>query len=640
MVMMPSGVDAAPLFACAGCAAPLGHDQRYCVDCGTRHGPLPEEVRWLIGALAADGASAASGSFAIGAGAAGVQGVGGGASPSTPPGRPAATVLPGPRTAALAAMFTLAFGVAVGRAATPAGHGDYRGALLAALAPSFVAASGLGRAAAVAAPAAPSSPTPAPSPPAPTPAAAPAAAPAPPAPTPTTKAKPAPAAPPAAPATPTPPPLPAVKHVFLIVLSDHGVDAAFGPGSAAPYLATMLRAQGELLPNYYAVAGGELANAIALVSGQGPTPQTVVDCPQYADLLPGTVGDQGQAVGGGCIYPAAVKTLPDELAAGAQGWRAYVEAVGSGGPGTAATCRHPAPGGADPGQPASPTDRYVTWRNPFVYFHSLVDGSACTTNDVGLDRLTPDLATAKTAPSFAYIVPDRCHDASETPCAPGQPAGLPAADAFLRTVVPEIVSSAAYQDGGLIAITFDQAPQTGPGADASACCHTPTSYPSLAPGAAPPPATPTVAAPTTPTTPTTPTVTTVTTPTGTPPYALPIPTATATTPPPYALPIPTATTTTPTTTTPAVGPAAAPSTFPVAKGVTSTGGGGRVGLLLISSFVKPGSVNPAPWSHYSLLASLQDLFGLPRIGYAGVSGLPVFDATVYNAKPMPGPSKP
>ena len=48
------------------------------------------------------------------------------------------------------------------------------------------------------------------------------------------------------------------------------INQAFTPTSPAPYLATTLTSQGELLSNYYAVTQGELANEIALMSGQGP----------------------------------------------------------------------------------------------------------------------------------------------------------------------------------------------------------------------------------------------------------------------------------------------------------------------------------------------------------------------------------
>src|SRR5206468_2711958 len=115
---------------------------------------------------------------------------------------------------------------------------------------------------------------------------------------------------------------------------------AFGPGSASTFLARTLTSRGELLPNYYAVASGELANEIAVISGQGPTVQTAEDCPQYDDVSPTTLGDQGQALGSGCVYPSTSKTLADELTAGGSTWKAYVEDAGNGGSGVPATCRH------------------------------------------------------------------------------------------------------------------------------------------------------------------------------------------------------------------------------------------------------------------------------------------------------------
>ena len=50
--------------------------------------------------------------------------------------------------------------------------------------------------------------------------------------------------------------LPPIKHVFLIVLSNQGFNQTFGPSSHAGYLKRTLPRQGELLENYYGVAGG------------------------------------------------------------------------------------------------------------------------------------------------------------------------------------------------------------------------------------------------------------------------------------------------------------------------------------------------------------------------------------------------
>ncbi len=50
-------------------------------------------------------------------------------------------------------------------------------------------------------------------------------------------------------------------------------------------------------------------------------------------------------------------------------------------------------------------------------------------------------------------------------------------------------------------------------------------------------------------------------------------------------------------------------------GITGLGGG-RVGAVLLSPFIRPGTVSTTPYNHYSLLASLEGYFGLPRLGYA------------------------
>ena len=217
--------------------------------------------------------------------------------------------------------------------------------------------------------------------------------------------------------------LPPVKHVFLIVLSEHGYSEAFGAGSSASYLTKTLLPQGELLSNYYAVTQGALANGIALISGQGPTLQTAEDCPTFAAIAPHTAGSEEQILGSGCVYPAQTLTVAGQLSAAGKTWKAYVEGVAGGAPGQAASCRRPALGAVDPNHAASAGDPYVTWRNPFVYFDSLTEGPSCTNDDVGLNRLTSDLKSAASTPSLAYIVPDRCHDGSEQPCSPGRPRG-------------------------------------------------------------------------------------------------------------------------------------------------------------------------------------------------------------------------
>lgn len=64
-------------------------------------------------------------------------------------------------------------------------------------------------------------------------------------------------------------------------------------------------------------------------------------------------------------------------------------------------------------------------------------------------------------------------------------------------------------------------------------------------------------------------------------------------------------------------------------GITGSGGG-RVGAVVISRFVKPGTRNANPYNHYSFLKSIETIFGLPYLGFASPSDVPVFGADVFS----------
>jgi hypothetical protein len=53
-------------------------------------------------------------------------------------------------------------------------------------------------------------------------------------------------------------------------------------------------------------------------------------------------------------------------------------------------------------------------------------------------------------------------------------------------------------------------------------------------------------------------------------------------------------------------------------GITGLGGG-RVGAVLLSPFIKPGTVSNVAYNHYSLLSSMERFFGLPRLGFAATT---------------------
>jgi hypothetical protein len=53
-------------------------------------------------------------------------------------------------------------------------------------------------------------------------------------------------------------------------------------------------------------------------------------------------------------------------------------------------------------------------------------------------------------------------------------------------------------------------------------------------------------------------------------------------------------------------------------GITGVGGG-RVGAVLLSPFIRGGTVTGLAYNHYSLLASIEDFFKVPRLGYAATT---------------------
>ncbi len=49
-------------------------------------------------------------------------------------------------------------------------------------------------------------------------------------------------------------------------------------------------------------------------------------------------------------------------------------------------------------------------------------------------------------------------------------------------------------------------------------------------------------------------------------------------------------------------------------------GGGDTGTVLLSPCIAPGTVSYVPYNHYTMLRSVEDLFGLAHLGYAGLPG--------------------
>jgi phosphatidylinositol-3-phosphatase len=58
-------------------------------------------------------------------------------------------------------------------------------------------------------------------------------------------------------------------------------------------------------------------------------------------------------------------------------------------------------------------------------------------------------------------------------------------------------------------------------------------------------------------------------------------------------------------------------------------GGGRVGAVALSPFIRPGTVTAHPYNHFSALRTVQQIFGLPPLGYAATPDPGTFGADVF-----------
>jgi phosphatidylinositol-3-phosphatase len=360
--------------------------------------------------------------------------------------------------------------------------------------------------------------------------------------------------------------------VFIVMLENEGYHQTFGPGSSARYL-NHLRDQGALASNYFGTSHFSLGNYIALISGQAPNPATEYDCPQFTEFVSSGFTADGQAIGSGCVYPASVPTIAKQLEAAGLSWKAYMEDMGNNAQRESVSCGHPAIGASDHTQVAQGGDQYATRHDPFMYFHGIIDAPSCAQHVVNLRSLSPDLKSIATTPNYVFITPNLCHDGHDgghgNKCVDGEPGGLASADRFLRTLVPQIVSSPAFRRDGLLIITFDESDIEDEylassnainvtGGDAAACCDEPPG-PNL------------------------------------PAYQ------------------------------------AAAGIAPTAiNGPGLIGpGGGRIGAVLLSPFIKPGTVSQVPYNHYALLRSVEDIFGLAHLGFAGQAGLRAFGPDIF-----------
>ena len=193
--------------------------------------------------------------------------------------------------------------------------------------------------------------------------------------------------------TPQPSPVTVPSHVFVIVMENRSYGQVVGNG----YIA-QLAARYGIATDYHGVSHPSLPNYLAMTSGS----------------------TWGIADDGFHALPAG--GLGAQLTGAGIDWRAYMEGMGS----SCFNSRYP----------------YALKHNPFAYY-----GSACPPQVVPFTQFATDIGSAN-VPRFVWITPDLCHD--------GHDCSNAVANAWLSQTVPQILSTSAWRDNGVLLITWDE----------------------------------------------------------------------------------------------------------------------------------------------------------------------------------------
>jgi acid phosphatase len=180
--------------------------------------------------------------------------------------------------------------------------------------------------------------------------------------------------------------------VFVIVLENTSYQLAL----RQPYIASLAKQFG-VATNYDAISTPSLPNYLAMTSGS-------------------TWGIRDDN-----FHQLPATGLGNQLTKAGVSWKAYMEGF------TGDCFNSPYP--------------YALKHNPFAYY-----GGECPPNIVPMSELTSDLKVQ--TPQLAWITPGMCND--------GHDCGIARSDRWLSQAVPEIMRSKAWQQGGVLFITWDE----------------------------------------------------------------------------------------------------------------------------------------------------------------------------------------
>jgi hypothetical protein len=300
--------------------------------------------------------------------------------------------------------------------------------------------------------------------------------------------------------TPAAPTDTGLKHIFYIMMENHGTSEILDNSADAPYI-DQLASQYGVARSYFGVTHPSLPNYLAAFSGDfqgiwddckpGVTcaPQAFVSGPPYNGLLL-TQDQVTSATNKPHMFDG--KNLVDQLEAHNLTWKAYMQSMPSVG-----YDGEYAPIDMVKGQPV-PRKLYAVKHNPFFYFSDIRNNPTRMQKIVPFTQFASDI-TSSNIPNFVWITPDQCNDMHGVTSANAQAVGIPdcatpasgldhkviaLGDKFLSTTVPQIMSSPAWKENSAIVIVWDEDDYSG----FSGCCSSPVGVKSTTLGGANAPA--------------------------------------------------------------------------------------------------------------------------------------------------------
>jgi len=229
------------------------------------------------------------------------------------------------------------------------------------------------------------------------------------------------------PASATPP----VTYSFVAVLPLENTEFSqiIGDTTDAPFLNSLINYQGSnpsapgaLATNYFADAHPSIGNYFMMTTGQLVTNDDT--------FSPTSAG-----------YPVTVDNVVRELNKAGKSWKVYAESLPS------------------IGYTSGDVVPYLEHHNPFSYFSDVVGNAQQSANIVPFTQFAADLnagpaGTLGNLPNYAFIVPN-AQDDSES-CDVMAPGCIAEADAWVQTNIGPLLETPAFQQSGLLIITWDE----------------------------------------------------------------------------------------------------------------------------------------------------------------------------------------